>query len=1093
MENNNNSNNNNNNLSTLRKSNINGGNSNIVQSCLSFLHRSLSIKKWIEKILGEKLSEDHHDDNDGLLLFGKLMNGVVLCKLMSCLKSNSIPKIHTGESILNFKIRENLCFYIQALEDIGISRHFQFQVPDLLEKKNLLKVLESLEVLADDCTDFEKPIELSDEESLLIQFTDKQLSDTEQILKKLNVTHIKKQSLKKLTSNEPKRFTTSGTTLSHSTGSRLTFGGGSGGSSNSPTGNGNGSGGSSLSHSGGGGGGGGGGAHHSSSTPSSLSSSGNGGGGGGSSLTQSGGSRTFQTRIVSTPANVKPKAPLSVAQILDKARPFEKRWIKIQAFFRGHLARKAYQKRVRFAAYRHNIVKELLATEQVYIDSLDHVVAHYFNPMREESSKLNIKLDHFGLLISNLEVIINYNKNLLQNIKPKVENWSHSQTIGDIFEQFTLYLKVYTQYVKEYSIFFEAINNLRKSNTKFESFIVEKEYNDNYKSIGTYLILPIQRIPRYTLLLTELLKNTWSDHLDYNNLQLSLKKMQEVALYVNEKKREAENIAKVTEIQNNFIGKFENLAEPHRRFVFEGHLSVIGPGGKESQRVVYLFNDVLISTKPITSGLVKKKVSLKVKESIRMNLVTIKSKSNNNIENSENNNNNNSNNNIANNNNTPTKISSTPKSSSASSLLSNSTPSSPSLSTTNTTTNTPQPTPTPISLSSSMPSQPTKPTTLKPVPPPRSQATFNVTSPTPNSTATNPTTTNSTTNNKPTIGVKTSSSSITISSTNKEVVESTKPRSSTTVVNNSTNINIHNQIRQPTPIASVTASSSQERLIIEEKMKKQNQTIELIDTFGTCVLKLLCSSVKEKDQWVSEIKKVYEDLDNKKIINDEAMKRSQERAGLAKAALSQQYATLRVKGRLCDLNTLKTSINQEEDGSSNNSSNNNSINNSPTTSSPIVNSVNGSGSGSGGEQQDGSTSNTTNTSGEREFNVLRRQTLSARRSQNNATPPPSQSQSTTTTTTNTNTNTNTTTNDSASDHSDTDEKKNEKSHSKTGTGWFSSLRKKKKHPSIQDTFGLDTSPITPSDTKSSTSTTTTPPPTSTPPQSNTVILKQDNL
>lgn len=428
MENNNSNNNNNNNLSTLRKSNINGGNSNIVQSCLSFLHRSLSIKKWIEKILGEKLSEDHHDDNDGLLLFGKLMNGVVLCKLMSCLKSNSIPKIHTGESILNFKIRENLCFYIQALEDIGISRHFQFQVPDLLEKKNLLKVLESLEVLADDCTDFEKPIELSDEESLLIQFTDKQLSDTEQILKKLNVTHIKRQSLKKLTSNEPKRFTTSGTTLSHSTGSRLTFGGG---SSNSSTGNSNGSssgGGSSLSHSGG--------APHSSSTPSSLSSSSN----GGSGLTQSGGgSRTFQTRIVSTPANVKPKAPLSVAQILDKARPFEKRWIKIQAFFRGHLARKAYQKRVRFAAYRHNIVKELLATEQVYIDSLDHVVAHYFNPMREESSKLNIKLDHFGLLISNLEVIINYNKNLLQNIKPKVENWSHSQTIGDIFEQFVKY------------------------------------------------------------------------------------------------------------------------------------------------------------------------------------------------------------------------------------------------------------------------------------------------------------------------------------------------------------------------------------------------------------------------------------------------------------------------------------------------------------------------------------------------------------------------------------------------------------------------------------------------------------------------------
>ncbi|EGC28800.1 hypothetical protein DICPUDRAFT_51654 [Dictyostelium purpureum] len=1010
---------------SLRRSNINSVNAGtIVQSCLSFLLRSLSIKRWIEKILNESLGND--DEDSDLLLFGKLMNGVILCKLMSTLKSNSIPKIHTGDTILNFKIRENLCFYIQALDDVGISRHFQFQIADLIEKKNLLKVLESLEVLADDCTDFEKPIEFSDEESLKIHFTEKQISDTEALLKKLNVTSVKRQALKKLTGAEPKRFTTSLT----SSGSSLS----SSGSANNR-----------LSNSG-----------------TSTTSSGSSGG-------QSVGSRLFQSRIVSTPANNKPRAPLSVAQILDKAKPYEKKWIRIQSLVRGHLARRAYLKRVRYAAYRHNIVKELLATEKVYIENLEHLLSHYFNPMREESSKLNIKMDHFGLLISNLEVIINYNKNLLDIIKPKVDNWSHSQTIGDVFEQFTLYLKVYTQYVKEYSIFFETINNLRKNNSKFEAFIVEKEYSDNYKTVGTYLILPIQRIPRYTLLLTDLVKNTWADHLDYTNLTLSLKKMQEVALYVNEKKREAENIAKVTEIQNNFIGKFENLAEPHRRFVFEGPLTVIGPNGKESHRVFYLFNDVLIGTKPITSGLVKKKVNLKVKESIRMNLVSIR-QTNRNLITSERDNKEKNNDSVASG--VPTRISTAPKSSSASSLLSSSsTPSSSSSSLSSSTPNAnANSTSTHSQLSSSAPSTQFKPATVKPsakpAPPPRSQATFNVAMPTSEnkptaalgaaSSPSNNTTPNSSpvinsNASKLTIGVKPPSPtpvsslqspvSSTTTSTNNTI--NGKPRASTTATGAIPPINSHNQIKQPTPITA-SSSSSQERLIIEERMKKQHLTIELIDTFGTCILKLLCSSPKEKEQWIGEIKKVYEDLDNKKIINDDAMKRSQERAGLAKAALSQQYATLRVKGRLCDLSTLKTSLNGEEDGST------------PT---------------------EGANGANTTATGEREFNIYRRQTLS-RRSQNPTKTEENKEQSS---------------KDSSSDQSDTDDKKNTSGSaiatekSKTGTGWFSSLRKKKKHPSIQDTFGLDTSPITPIDnntTNNNNSSTTTP---------STVILKQDNL
>jgi hypothetical protein len=60
--------------------------------------------------------------------------------------------------------------------------------------------------------------------------------------------------------------------------------------------------------------------------------------------------------------------------------------------------------------------------------------------------------------------------------------------------------------------------------------------------LTSYLIMPIQRIPRYVLLLTDLFKNTPEGHKDFEDLKKALAKMESVAEYVNTKKREAENL-----------------------------------------------------------------------------------------------------------------------------------------------------------------------------------------------------------------------------------------------------------------------------------------------------------------------------------------------------------------------------------------------------------------------------------------------------------------------------------------------------------------------------------------------------------------------
>jgi hypothetical protein len=51
------------------------------------------------------------------------------------------------------------------------------------------------------------------------------------------------------------------------------------------------------------------------------------------------------------------------------------------------------------------------------------------------------------------------------------------------------------------------------------------------------------------------LKHTWNNHLDYENLSKAAKKIDEIAEYLNEMKREAENMSILMEIQSCLVGK----------------------------------------------------------------------------------------------------------------------------------------------------------------------------------------------------------------------------------------------------------------------------------------------------------------------------------------------------------------------------------------------------------------------------------------------------------------------------------------------------------------------------------------------------------
>jgi len=69
----------------------------------------------------------------------------------------------------------------------------------------------------------------------------------------------------------------------------------------------------------------------------------------------------------------------------------------------------------------------------------------------------------------------------------------------------------------------------------------------------------VQRIPRYELLLKELLKNTPEDHPDHVPLETALEQVRNVATVLNEKHREQKSRTRVLEIKKLFgTGKRTN-------------------------------------------------------------------------------------------------------------------------------------------------------------------------------------------------------------------------------------------------------------------------------------------------------------------------------------------------------------------------------------------------------------------------------------------------------------------------------------------------------------------------------------------------------
>lgn len=179
------------------------------------------------------------------------------------------------------------------------------------------------------------------------------------------------------------------------------------------------------------------------------------------------------------------------------------------------------------------IVQELVSTEHSYLESLMRLVTQFMVPCISEHV---ISAEDAQLLFSNTESLYKLHSEFLSFLE---EACASNGSIGKLFVQFGPMLRLYKEYAAEHSKALVTLERLVNM-VAFVDFckgpmgVAEVTPEGVYLHIASLLITPIQRIPRYLLLLKDLTAHTDPSTEEYANLEKANAFISEIATEVNQ-------------------------------------------------------------------------------------------------------------------------------------------------------------------------------------------------------------------------------------------------------------------------------------------------------------------------------------------------------------------------------------------------------------------------------------------------------------------------------------------------------------------------------------------------------------------------------
>nr|XP_056709406.1 FYVE, RhoGEF and PH domain-containing protein 3 isoform X1 [Euleptes europaea] len=245
-----------------------------------------------------------------------------------------------------------------------------------------------------------------------------------------------------------------------------------------------------------------------------------------------------------------------------------------------------------------NIANELLHTEEAYVKRL-HLLDQVFCTKLYEAG---IPPEVVTGIFSNISSIYRFHEQfLLPELKTRItDEWNTNPRLGDILQKLAPFLKMYGEYVKNFDRAMDMVNTWMQRSSPFKEVVqnIQKQEICGNLTLQHHMLEPVQRIPRYELLLKDYLKKLPEESPDRKDAEKSLELISTAANHSNAAIRKMEKMHKLLEVYERLGGE-EDIVNPANELIKEGHIQKLSAkNGTAQDRYLFLFNSMVLYCVP---------------------------------------------------------------------------------------------------------------------------------------------------------------------------------------------------------------------------------------------------------------------------------------------------------------------------------------------------------------------------------------------------------------------------------------------------------------------------------------------------------------
>eukprot|EP00002_Diphylleia_rotans_P037878 TRINITY_DN851_c0_g1_i4.p1 TRINITY_DN851_c0_g1~~TRINITY_DN851_c0_g1_i4.p1 ORF type:complete len:1328 (-),score=243.35 TRINITY_DN851_c0_g1_i4:664-4647(-) len=244
---------------------------------------------------------------------------------------------------------------------------------------------------------------------------------------------------------------------------------------------------------------------------------------------------------------------------------------------------------------RKHVIRELYQTEVTYVRNLHYVVEKHIESLLRQLANggkplAKEDLNTIYYLIESLYKL--HQDSILVDLRRVAEDPSPDASVSAVFIKSQHFLKIYSSYADNYERAMDTYLRCIKL-PPYAAFCKSclKDPASQGLDLPSYLIQPVQRLPRYKLLLEELSKNTPDDHPDYEGLLTAIEVVKNLASNTNKQIKTANVREKIGKVDG-----FEKLFRPTRHYIGEAS-GILSDGSAKvplGSATIVLFSDILI-------------------------------------------------------------------------------------------------------------------------------------------------------------------------------------------------------------------------------------------------------------------------------------------------------------------------------------------------------------------------------------------------------------------------------------------------------------------------------------------------------------------